>query len=105
LVQYKAAIREIYKYQVAKKVCSSNWDQIWLMCLETLQTLVKTRRAANNKKNHVEKLDHIFSPYTVVEEYPKIEAEMWERGNGTSTRSTYAWICIVSVFYFLLVVS
>ena len=46
----------------------------------------------NNKKNHVEKLDHEFSPYTVVEEYPKIEAEMWERGNGTSIRSTYAWM-------------
>ena len=92
LAQYKAAIRQIYIDQCAKKVCSANWDHIWLGCLQNLEVLVKTRRAANEKRSHKEKLDHQFSPYTVVEEYPNIEAEMWDRGNCTNTRSTFAWL-------------
>jgi hypothetical protein len=92
VAQYKAAIYHIYEDQCAKKVCSANWDQIWLAPIKNLETLVKERRASNNKKNHKEKLDHEFSPYTIVEEYPNIEAEMWERGNGTNTRSTFAWL-------------
>jgi hypothetical protein len=92
MVHYKAAIQSIYQEQKAKKVCSSSWEDIWPLCLKNLENLVKGRRAANNKKNYVEKLDHEFAPYTIVEEYPKIEAEMWERGNSTSRRSTYAWL-------------
>jgi hypothetical protein len=92
MAQYKAALRLIYKNQVAVGNCGKNWDQIWLGCLENLEVLVRNRRTANNKKNHVEKVDHEFSPYTVVEEYPKIEAEMWDRGNGSSTRTAYSWI-------------
>jgi hypothetical protein len=92
LAQYKAAIRQIFKEQVATGMLGSSWDQIWTMRLENVQNLVKSRRAINNKKAHVEKLDHEFSPYTMVEEYPKIEAEMWERGNAANTRSSDAWM-------------
>jgi hypothetical protein len=92
MVQYKAAVQCIFQDQKAKKVCAASWEDIWPLCLKNLENLVKGRRAANNKKNHVEKLDHEFAPYTIVEEYPKIEAAMWERGNGTSRRSTYAWL-------------
>jgi len=92
VAQYKAAIYHIYEDQCAKKVCSATWDQIWLAPIKNLEILVKERRASNNKKNYKEKLDHEFSPYTIVEEYPNIEAEMWERGNGSNSRSTFAWL-------------
>jgi hypothetical protein len=92
LAQCKAAIRQTFKEQVAANLLGSSWDQIWTMRLENLQNLVKSRRSISNKKAHVEKLDHEFSPCTTVEEHPKIEAEMWERGNAANTRSSHAWM-------------
>jgi hypothetical protein len=92
LAQYKAAIHTIHNDQVAKKVCSASWDQIWLLPLQNLETLVKRRRVANDKANHKEKVDHEMTPYTIVEEYPNIEAEMWNRCNTPNTRSTFAWL-------------
>jgi hypothetical protein len=50
------------KEQLAAILLESSWDQIWTMRLENVQNLVKSRRSINNKKAHVEKLDHEFSP-------------------------------------------
>lgn len=92
MAQYKAAIHQIHNEQCASGHCGKSWEQIWLAPLQNLETLVKERRVSNDKKNHKEKLDHEFSPYTLVEEYPNIENEMWERGNGSNSRSAFAWL-------------
>jgi hypothetical protein len=92
VAQHEAAMLHVYEDQILKKACSAPWNQIWTLPTKNMETLVKTRGALNNKKNHKEKLDHEFSPCTIVLECPNIEAEMWERGNGSNTRSTFAWL-------------
>ena len=92
VAQHEAAICHICEDQCAKKARSATWDQIWLAPTKNLKTSVKERRASNNKKSCVEKLDHELSPHAIVEECPNVEAEMWERGNGSNCRSALAWL-------------
>ena len=89
--QYKSCLKWIYRDQVARHVTSLTWDQIWTLKCENLQQLVKTRTPANKKKNYHEKVDYEFAPYTVVEDFPKIETETWVSGYG-SVRSASAWL-------------
>ena len=91
IAQYKSALRLIYKDQVARGFCNLAWPQIWTLPLDNLHQWSKRRQAIVDKRNYREKLDHDFSPYHAVEEFPKIEKEMWENGNP-SIRSAYAWL-------------
>ena len=87
--QYKQSLRQIYKDQQAKKVLALTWDQIWQMPADNLYRLVKDRRQIINKNNYEEKFDQNFSGYAAVEQYPKIEEQLWKRGE-TNQRSAYA---------------
>lgn len=89
--QYKGCLRWIWKEQQARRVTQLTWPQIWTLACDNLHQLVKTRRPATKKKNYHEKVDYEFAPYTVVEEFPKIEDEMWVNGYG-SVRSASAWL-------------
>ena len=89
--QYKQCLRWIYKDQVARRVTTLTWDQVWPLACNNLHHLVKTRRAEHKKKNYHEKVDHEFAPYTVVEDFPLIEQETWKNGYG-SVRSASAWL-------------
>jgi Centromere DNA-binding protein complex CBF3 subunit, domain 2 len=84
---YKAVFRKIYKVQIAKKVLSLPWDQIWQMCFDDLVKHVKERVPLRNKANYVEKVDGEFAPYMMVENYSSIEAMMWEDADQTGLRS------------------
>jgi hypothetical protein len=91
IAQYKTVIKWIYKDQVAQRVCSITWAQIWTLPLENLHGLVKVRRPSIDKRNYVEKVDQDFAPYQCVEQFPDIEKELWTRGSG-SIRSAFAWL-------------
>jgi Centromere DNA-binding protein complex CBF3 subunit, domain 2 len=84
---YKAVFRKIYKVQIAKKVLSVPWDQIWQMCFDDLVKHVKERVPLRNKANYVEKVDGEFAPYMMVEHYPAIEAMMWDDADELGNRS------------------
>jgi hypothetical protein len=41
--------------------------------------------------NYMEKLDHEFAPYQAIEDFPRIEETLWEKG-ATNYHSTYAYL-------------
>jgi hypothetical protein len=89
--QYKAVFRHIHAQQVAQRVSSSSWEQIWTLPLVELHRLVKNRRSAVKKSNYDEKLEAEFAPYAAVDKYDEIEHELWMRGKQ-SHRSAGAWL-------------
>jgi hypothetical protein len=90
-VQYQQAIKWVHARHVAERMTGYTWEHVWTLPLRNLHQLVKNRRNRVSKKNFVEKVNHEFSPYQAVEEYDKIENELWSRGQ-TCARSAYAWI-------------
>jgi hypothetical protein len=89
--QYKAVLRWIYKNQTAQRVLGAVWDQIWTLPCTQLHQVVKERRSAVKKLNYEEKLEAEFAPYIAVEQYDKIEEDLWKRGD-TNIRSACAWL-------------
>jgi hypothetical protein len=89
--QYKAVLRWIYKNQTAQRVLGLVWDQIWTLPCSQLHQVVKERRSAIKKMNYEEKLEAEFAPYVAVEQYDKIEEELWKRGDN-NIRSACAWL-------------
>lgn len=88
--QYKAAIMGIHQQQVASSANSESWDLIWTLHCQKVMENVGTRESRINKKNHKEKLDHDFAPYTAVEDIPKIEEALWNSGRFVSDRIAFA---------------
>lgn len=88
---HKTVLRWIWKDQIARRVCPLTWEQIWMIPLQNLHTLVKNRRPQLKRKNYDEKVDKCFASYTAVEDYPKIEDMCWTEGEK-SVRSAFAWL-------------
>jgi Centromere DNA-binding protein complex CBF3 subunit, domain 2 len=84
---YKAVFRKIYKVQIAKKVLSTPWDQIWQMCFDELLKHVKERTPLMKKATYAEKVDGEFAPYMIVEHYGSIEEMMWNDADANGNRS------------------
>jgi Centromere DNA-binding protein complex CBF3 subunit, domain 2 len=84
---YKAIFRKIYKVQIAKKINSTPWDQIWPMCFDELYRHVKERVPLKKKANYAEKIDGEFAPYMIVDHYNDIEGLMWSDANAKGARS------------------
>jgi hypothetical protein len=75
---YKAAIRSIYKHQIARQQTSLNFDAIWQQSLDELGNYVKARGPKQRKATFQEKYDTEFANYTMVEHYSAIEAQLWQ---------------------------
>ena len=88
--QYKAAIMEIHRRQVAEKINSVPREMIWTDDLIRLKEMIKTRGPRIRKKNHVEKLDHEFAPYTAIREIGNIEASLFNMGVAAPQRKAFA---------------
>ena len=89
--QYKQCLQKIHRDQVARRVTNLTWEQVWTLASHNLHQLVKRRVPERKKKNYHEKVDYEFAPYTVVEDFPQIETEIWVNGYG-SVRSASAWL-------------
>jgi hypothetical protein len=55
-IQYRAALRLVYKYQRTANVCSLAWDQLWTMPFDDMAKIVKSRKASSKKTNYEEKV-------------------------------------------------
>ena len=55
-IQYRAALRLLYKYQRTSGVCSKAWDQLWTMPFDDMAKIVKSRKAITKKANYEEKV-------------------------------------------------
>jgi hypothetical protein len=54
IAQYKTVMKWIYKDQVAGRVCSITWGQIWTLTLESLPDLIKIFHPSIDKRNYVQ---------------------------------------------------
>lgn len=77
---FKAVVHKIHKVQKAARAISHNWDNIWTIDFDELQKHVKERAPTVKKANHVEKIDGVFAPCTIVECHSEIEQELWDDG-------------------------
>ena len=91
IAMYKTVLRRLHDYQDSSGYTGMHWSLIWNGRLKRVHNLVKKRASSFKKKHYVEKVDHEFAPYQVVDEYNKIESEIWCRGHG-SMRSANAWL-------------
>lgn len=89
--QYKAIFRQLYKQQLAQRVNSLTWEQIWTVPLVELYQLVKSHHCAVDHSNYAEKLEAEFAPYTAIDKYGRIEQELWTRG-ASNFRSAGTWL-------------
>lgn len=90
-MSYKAAIKSIYKEQIARQQTSLNFDAIWQQSLDELVKHVKTRLPKQRKAFYHEKFDNEFANYTMVDHYGDIEEELWRLCHDSSTdRSSFA---------------
>ena len=55
-IQYRAALRLLYKYQRTSGVCCKSWDQLWTMPFDDMAKIVKNRKALTKKANYEEKV-------------------------------------------------
>jgi hypothetical protein len=81
--QYKAVFRRVHKQQLAQRVTSSVWEQIWALPIKNLHKLVKQRRNCVRKATYAEKLKAEFAPYAAEDKLDKLEYELWTRGRGS----------------------
>jgi hypothetical protein len=88
---YRAAIHWLWQDHNMARLTGLTWDQIWPPCLKYLLEQVKRRGPEKKRKNYVEKIDHVFSPYQLVEQFSKIELQLWNHGN-TSIKSAFSWL-------------
>ena len=84
---YKTVIRNIYRKQTAEQSLTLTWDQIWGLSCLNLHNLVKIRRPAADKRNYKEKFEDELSPYEIAEEFPKLEAFTWKKGEDNRLAS------------------
>jgi hypothetical protein len=88
---YKAAIRCIYKHQIAHQQTSLNFESIWQQSLEDLTRYVTTREPKKRRATHQEKYDTEFANYKMVEQYGHIESELWQLClDATTARISFA---------------
>ena len=85
--QYKAVFRKIFKVQIARRVTSQTWEQIWQMCFDDLFQHVKERAPMIKKQTYQEKVNGEFASYTIVENYDRIEEAFWNESIAPSRRS------------------
>jgi hypothetical protein len=89
--QHKAVFSCIHKQQVAKRVNSLAWEQIWTLSLKELCRLVNNRRGAVKKASHEEKMEAEVAPRAAADKLDKIECELWTRGKKNH-RSAGTWL-------------
>lgn len=90
---YKAAIKSIYYSQKQYGQCSANWDDIWTEAFNQLKRQVTHRAPMLKKLNYEEKVNGEFAPYAIADDYPKLEAELWQDSQeATSYRNVTAYL-------------
>ena len=82
---YKAILKKIYKYQVARRVQQLPWDHIWQVSLDELHKHVKERKAMVDKQNYEEKVNSEFQPFEIPQRYGELEETMFQ-GSYCNTR-------------------
>jgi len=79
-MQYRACLRKIHKWQVARRCNSRSWEEIWTEHMETLESFVKKRKSAQKRANYEEKMESSFAPYQALDKYIPIEERVWQMG-------------------------
>jgi hypothetical protein len=90
-VHYMLGIKEYWEDLCAQGSCNLSWDLLWTLPLKNLHKYVKNRKETVRRANYMEKLDHAFAPYQAIEDFPKIEEALWEKGAG-NYRTAYAYL-------------
>jgi hypothetical protein len=90
-VHYMLAIKDIWEDLSTQGFCSLTWEQLWNLPLKNLLKYVKGRKETVRRANYMEKLDHEFAPYQAIEDFPRIEEALWEKG-ARNYRSAYAYL-------------
>jgi hypothetical protein len=90
-VHYMLAIKEIWEDLTFQGFCNLSWEQLWNLPLKNLLKYVKGRKESVRRANYSEKLDHEFAPYQAIEDFPRIEEALWEKG-AANYRSAYAYL-------------
>jgi Centromere DNA-binding protein complex CBF3 subunit, domain 2 len=101
---YRAAIRQIYRVQVARGALNVPWEHIWQMGFDELFKHVKERAPQIKRLTYQEKVTGEFAPFHVVEKYPDIEKSLWEdsersvgcRSVATNLRHRYCLLHLTS---------
>lgn len=79
MLQYKAALMDMWKHQVDLFVLCLSWDLIWTSSCEVLMKYVGSKKVRQSKKNDHEKVDKNLSAMQIVGETPVIKRELYRR--------------------------
>ena len=85
--QCKAALRGLYKEQLARRAIDNHWDAIWTEAFEELEKHVKDRAPMKKKLSCEEKATGEFAPYAIAERHGEIEEALWGSRNSAMNRS------------------
>ena len=89
--QYLGAVRNIFDIQLRQGVINIDKSSLMTDRVKDLIKLVGKRKERVMKLLHKERLDGEFQPFQLVDEVPKIEAELWNVSSLRSLQEQGRW--------------